>query len=87
MILIDLFLYIIICAGFFSLYRIIKGPSIADRMVAIDIFGIIVVGICAILTIKTNEKFIINVGFAWLLLSFLGTTALAKYLTGAKLDE
>jgi len=85
--LIDLFLYIIIGLSLFSLIRVIIGPTVADRMVAVDIFGILVVGVCAIFTIKTGRGFIIDIGLAWMLLSFIGTIALAKYLTGAKLDE
>ncbi len=85
--LIDIFLYIITGLSFFCLFRIVRGPTIADRMVAIDIFGILVVGICAVFTIKTGRGFIIDIGLAWMILSFIGTLALAKYLTGVKLDE
>ncbi len=80
-------LYIQIGLCFFCLYRIIKGPSIADRMVGIDIFGILVVGICAIMAIITNRMFIIDIGIAWIILSFVGTLTLAKYLGGKKLNE
>lgn len=83
----DILLYIQILLSGFCLYRIIRGPSIADRMVAIDIFGILVVGICAILTIQTQRGFIIDIGIAWIILSFIGTLTLAKYLSGKKLNE
>ena len=85
--LIDIFLYlqIVLCA--LTLYRIVRGPTIADRMVGIDIFGILVVGICAILAIKTDRSFLIDIGIAWIILSFIGTITLAKYLEGKKLNE
>jgi len=85
--LLHILLYAQIGLVFFCLYRIIKGPSIADRMVGIDIFGILVVGICAILAILTNRYFIIDIGIAWIILSFVGTLTLAKYLGGKKLNE
>jgi multicomponent Na+:H+ antiporter subunit F len=69
------------------MYRIIKGPTIPDRMVGIDIFGILVVGICAIISIQTEKSFILDIGIAWIILSFIGTLTLAKYLTGKKLNE
>ena len=81
------FLYVQIILCFFCLYRIIKGPSIADRMVGIDIFGILVVGICAIIAILTGRMFILDIGIAWIILSFIGTLTLAKYLKGRKLNE
>lgn len=62
-------------------------PTVANRMVGIDIFGILVVGICAILAITTDRMFLINIGIAWIILSFIGTLTLAKYLSGKKLNE
>ena len=80
-------LYIQIGLSFFCLYRIVKGPSIADRMVGIDIFGILVVGICAIIAILTDRTYILDIGIAWIILSFVGTLTLAKYLGGRRLNE
>ncbi len=80
-------LYIQITLSLFCLFRVIRGPSIADRMVGLDIFGILVVGICAILAIQTGRSFILDIGIAWIILSFIGTLTLAKYLSGKKLNE
>jgi len=80
-------LYIQIGLCVFCLYRVIKGPTVADRMVSIDIFGILVVGICAILAIITDRMFLLDIGIAWIILSFIGTLTLAKYLGGKKLNE
>ncbi len=80
-------LYIQIALSLFCLFRVIRGPSIADRMVGLDIFGILVVGICAILAIQTGRSFILDIGIAWIILSFIGTITLAKYLSGKKLNE
>ncbi len=83
----EILLYIQIALAGFCLFRVIRGPSIADRMVGIDIFGILVVGICAILAIQTRRTFILDIGIAWIILSFIGTLTLAKYLSGKKLNE
>ena len=80
-----LYIQIGLCAA--CLYRIIRGPTIPDRMVGIDIFGILVVGICAIISILTEKSFILDIGIAWIILSFIGTLTLAKYLSGKKLNE
>ena len=58
---VNIFFYILIGLSFFCLFRIIRGPTIADRMVGIDIFGILVVGICALLVIITGREFIIDI--------------------------
>lgn len=83
----EILLYIQIALSGLCLYRIIRGPTIPDRMVAIDIFGILVVGICAIISIITGKSFILDIGIAWIILSFIGTLTLAKYLSGKKLNQ
>ncbi|MCU0377904.1 MAG: monovalent cation/H+ antiporter complex subunit F [Bacteroidales bacterium] len=83
----NILLYIQIALSAACLYRIIRGPTIPDRMVGIDIFGILVVGICGIITVQTGKSFILDIGIAWVILSFIGTLTLAKYLSGKKLNE
>ena len=85
--LLNILLYTQIALCGVCLYRIIRGPSIPDRMVGVDIFGILVVGICAIISIQTERSFILDIGIAWIILSFIGTLTLAKYLSGKKLNE
>jgi multicomponent Na+:H+ antiporter subunit F len=84
---IDFALYFLIALIVLCLYRVIKGPTIADRVVAIEIMGIIVVGICVVLSISTGKAFLIDIGIAWIILSFIGTLTMAKYLGRRKLDE
>ncbi len=83
----NILITILIILCYLCLYRAWRGPTIPDRMVAIDILGILVVGICAILAITTGRKFLIDIALAWIFLSFIGTLALAKYLTGKNFDE
>ena len=83
----NILLYIQIALSVICMYRIIRGPTIPDRMVGVDIFGILVVGICAIISIETERSFILDIGIAWIILSFIGTLTLAIYLTGKKLNE
>ena len=80
-------LYIILLSCLMSLYRIWKGPTGADRIVAIDILGIMIVGLCAVLTISTRRGWYIDIGIAWALQSFISTLALSKYLEGKGFDE
>ena len=84
---IEILLYIQCALCALCLYRAVRGPSIADRMVAIDILGILVVGICALMAIITDRAFLIDVGIGWIILSYIGTLTLAKYLDGRKLNE
>jgi len=69
------------------LYRISNGPSAADRMVAIDILGTVVVGFVAIIMALTGKAYLLDVALVWALVSFVATLALAKYLVGKRLNE
>ncbi|MCF7907734.1 MAG: cation:proton antiporter [Candidatus Omnitrophica bacterium] len=80
-------LYILILGCVLALYRIAKGPTGADRIVAIDILGIMIVGLCAVLTISTGRSWYLDIGIAWALQSFISTLALSKYLEGRGFDE
>lgn len=72
---------------FFSMYRILKGPTPADRSVATDVLGILVIGFCAIMAVYTEKDWYIDIAIAWALQSFIGTLALAKFLEGRNFDE
>lgn len=74
-------------ASFLCLFRIFRGPTIADRMVGVDIMGILFVGITAITGIVYNLSFLLDIAIALALISFVGTLALAKYLERRTLDD
>lgn len=78
---------ILIVLLFLSLMRAIKGPTVADRMVAIDIIGILVVGIIALYASLSKRDFLMDLALAWIFLSFVGTIALAKVLEGKGYEE
>jgi multicomponent Na+:H+ antiporter subunit F len=80
-------IYCLIGCTFACLMRAWIGKSIPDRMVAIDIMGILAVGITAILAVVLERGFLMDVALAWIFLSFIGTLALAKYLAHKTLDE
>lgn len=80
-------LFALIALCLVCLFRAITGPTVADRVVSIDIFGIIVVGICVILAMITGKSYIEDIGIAWIILSFIGTLTMAKYLGKQKLHE
>jgi len=80
------FSILLICCGL-CLYRISRGPTPADRMVATDILGIVIVAFCTLLAMLTGKDYYLNIGIAWALLAFIGTMAFAKFLEGKGFDE
>ncbi|MFZ2602893.1 MAG: cation:proton antiporter [Candidatus Omnitrophota bacterium] len=80
------FFILMVCFAF-CLLRLLMGPTPADRAVAVDTLGILIVGFCAILSISTGRGWYIDIAIAWALQSFIGALALAKYLEGRGFDE
>lgn len=78
---------VLLISSVLCLYRVLFGPTAPDRIVAVDILGIMIVGFCAILSIPTGRDWYIDIGIAWSLQSFIGTLALAKYLEGKDFNE
>ncbi|MEI6630996.1 MAG: monovalent cation/H+ antiporter complex subunit F [bacterium] len=80
-----LMLYLLI-SFLLSLFRILKGPTPADRAIATDVLGILVIGFCAILAVYTGRDWYMDIAIAWGLQSFIGALALAKFIEGKSFD-
>jgi len=81
-----LILYLLICF-LLSMFRIFKGPTPADRSVATDTIGILVIGFCGIMAVYSGKDWYMDIAIAWGLQSFIGVLALAKFLEGKNFDE
>jgi multicomponent Na+:H+ antiporter subunit F len=62
-----------------SFIRLLIGPDPADRIVALDLISILIVGFLAAFSIYADEKSFLDVAIAYALIAFLGTVALARY--------
>jgi multicomponent Na+:H+ antiporter subunit F len=78
---------IILFCTLFVLFRVIFGPSPADRIVAVDILGILIIGMLAVLGLYYDQNFFLDIALIWALLSFIASLAFAKILEGRQLDE
>ena len=85
--LVTLGILVLVLACFMCLYRIGRGPTAPDRIVAVDVLGTLVVGFCCLCALAWKKDFYINIAIAWALTSFIGTIALSKYLEGRGFDE
>lgn len=63
---------------FICLFRAVKGPSAADRIIAINMIGTIVIMMIVILALMMNEGFLIDIALIYALLSFLAVVLLAR---------
>lgn len=69
-------LLLVICT-----YRIWVGPSPADRLQAIDAATTLLIGIIIVLALVQGTSMLVDVGIALAAFSFVGTVAIARYLS------
>lgn len=62
------------------LFRLIKGPSVPDRVVALDAIGISLISIVALLSLIFETEYFLEVIMLMSILAFIGTAAFAKFL-------
>lgn len=64
------------------LIRAVMGPTIADRLVAVNMMGTIVMVIIAILALLMNEEYLVDICLIYAMISFLAVVVLTKVYTG-----
>jgi multicomponent Na+:H+ antiporter subunit F len=71
----------ILCSALFVAFcRLIRGPSLPDRVVALDLIAAIAVATNAVYAIITDKPILLDVAIVFALIGFLGTVAFARYL-------
>jgi multicomponent Na+:H+ antiporter subunit F len=73
-------LLILTLASIPILFRLVKGPTIADRVAAFDVLTCAVMGLIAIYAIKTGSKSYIDVVLTMSFVVFMGAVAFAYFL-------
>ena len=63
-----------------SFWRLLRGPSMADRVVALDLIGYLIIGVMVVLAIVTQRESFLFVPVIAAIILFLGTAAFAIYL-------
>jgi multicomponent Na+:H+ antiporter subunit F len=60
--------------------RLVKGPTLPDRIVATDLFGVLVVGLIVVLAGSSRVRATLDAAIVIALIGFLGTVAYATYV-------
>ncbi|MCK5773595.1 MAG: cation:proton antiporter [Thermoplasmata archaeon] len=86
MILPNVFIWIIVggvgAAIFFALTRAFIGPTIPDRIAAIDNMTTVVASLLLIVALLFESSIYIDVALVYAILSFIGVIVFARYLEG-----
>ncbi|GAA0572464.1 monovalent cation/H+ antiporter complex subunit F [Halomonas salifodinae] len=60
--------------------RLIKGPSLPDRVVALELFSTLIVGIIGVISIQTDVASFLDVTIVMALMAFLAAIGFARFL-------
>jgi multicomponent Na+:H+ antiporter subunit F len=76
---IELALLALAIAMVLTFVRLVRGPSLMDRVVALELIASLVAGIVAVFAIGTDDPALIDVAIALALVAFLGAVAFSRY--------
>ncbi len=60
--------------------RLVKGPSLPDRIVALDLMTVQIVSFCGLYAIQSGQRAFVDVAIVLALVGFLATVALARFV-------
>jgi len=63
-----------------AVVRLVKGPTLPDRIVAMDLIGVLVVGLIVVLAASTQVTATLDAAIVIALIGFVGTLAYATYV-------
>lgn len=78
---------VLVVLDFLCLIRAIRGPRIADRIVAINMISTITIGIIMVLVMMLGQGGLADVALIYALIGFLAVVVLCKVYMGITLEN
>jgi multicomponent Na+:H+ antiporter subunit F len=76
----DLSLIMLTAAIVVAFVRLLRGPSVPDRVVALDLIATLAVGVIAVEAIALDEPLLLRAAVVLALITFVGTVAFGRYI-------
>jgi multicomponent Na+:H+ antiporter subunit F len=67
-------------AAALTFIRVVKGPTLPDRVIAVDLIGVLMVCLLVVTAGATAQQAFLDVAIVIALISFVGTVAYARYI-------
>ncbi len=71
---------LLVTAMAIAFVRLVRGPSLLDRVIALDLVTILAVAFSALLAIAAGEPAFLDAAIALALVAFLATVAFARFV-------
>ncbi|MCO6042142.1 monovalent cation/H+ antiporter complex subunit F [Thermococcus alcaliphilus] len=79
---IEVYLILIALAVVLSMYRFFRGPTTADRIVAVDIMTTLTTGLMVLFALYYRRAIFLDVALVYAVLAFVGVISFARYMEG-----
>lgn len=76
----ELALILVLASLLLGFVRVLRGPSLPDRVMALDMIGLASVSVIVLVAIQTDQAILMDAAIALALISFLGTLAFARFI-------
>jgi multicomponent Na+:H+ antiporter subunit F len=73
-------LTVLAVAAVLTFVRLVRGPTLPDRVIAIDLIGVLIVCLLVVVAESTAQQAFLDVAMVLALISFVGTVAYARYI-------
>ncbi len=70
----------LLTAIFLAFWRLVRGPSLPDRVIALDVIASLSLGMIVVYAISADQPIYVDAAIALALIAFLGTVAFAQYI-------
>jgi len=77
----------IVVAMFLNLWRLLVGPELTDRILALDTFYINVIALLMLIGIRLGSHLFFEAALLIAMMGFIGTVALCKYILRGDIIE
>jgi multicomponent Na+:H+ antiporter subunit F len=74
--------FALIIAMFAMLWRVVKGKTDFDRILAANLFGTKTVGLIVVISLIFNDEMLIDIAFVYALVNFITTIGFMRYFAG-----
>ena len=73
-------LTMLVLGAILTFIRLMRGPTLPDRVISIDLIGILIVCVLVVMAGDSGQQAFLDVAMVIALISFVGTVAYARYL-------
>jgi multicomponent Na+:H+ antiporter subunit F len=77
-------IYFLVGSCVVSLVRVLRGPSIADRMVGLNLVAAQILALLVLVSLQEGRAVYLDVALVYDIFGFIGVLAITRYFAGRK---